>query len=483
MHLHQLIKDVMRKPPALFNSNGDKHRDTEKVYLKIRNALLSVHDKVRPVGIKLPKEPDYFLCILACMELGIPYVPLKEDFPENRIREISEDANIGLLIDQGFLNALPEEESITAVACDSKLSDDMPLYIIFTSGSTGRPKGVVVSRVAFCTYLNWLNQYFPSINVKDRLLQVTEFTFDISLIDLILYLTKKTPIYFSDFGGAIFKMAQEISKYKITTINTVPNNINMLLSDFIASKADFSSLRWVMIGGARLSYGLYKKVCRYFSDKFVSNFYGPTEFTIYSHVKKIKFNEEEDCKDANVSIGTPNIDVHAEIYHNGRFCDAWESGELLLSGKQIMNEYINNPQKTAEAIIVIDDVAYYKTGDLSYRNDNNEFFITGRLDDTIKYRGYRINLLDIDSYIAKLPYVEDVTTVAIADEIKENITVSYIILKKTTNEEIVTSRVKQDLKNIIVDYQIPEKIRFISKFPINTSGKVCKKQLLEEYKK
>ncbi|MFK5915179.1 MAG: AMP-binding protein [Woeseiaceae bacterium] len=483
MFLQQLISKVMESPPALFYSNGEQHQNTSKVYLNIRNALLNANHSIQPVGIRLPKEPEYFLCILACIELGIPYVPLKEDFPESRIKEISEDAEINLFIDQEFIDSLSEDQSVTEDICNRKLSDDMPLYIIFTSGSTGRPKGVVISRGAFSSYLNWLDQYLPEINDEDRLLQVTEFTFDISLIDLVLFLTKKPSIYFTDFGGAIFKMAQEIAKYKITTVNTVPNNINMLLSDFIASKADFTSLRCVMIGGARLSYGLYKKLCQYFSDKAVSNFYGPTEFTIYSHAKKIKFNELEDCKDSNVSIGVPNAEVHAEIFSGSQFCNAGESGELLLSGKQIMSLYINNPEKTSEVIINIAGVDYYKTGDLAYKNESNEFFITGRLDDTIKYRGYRINLLDIDSYITKLPYVEDVTTIAIADEIKENITVSFIILKINIDEKISVSRIKQDLKEVIVDYQIPEKIRFTEKFPINISGKVCRKQLLEEYNK
>ena len=483
MCLQQLISDVMKSPPALFYSNGEQHLDTSQVYLNIRNALLKANKGFQPVGIRLPKEPEYFLCILACMELGIPYVPLKEDFPESRIKEISEDADIGLFIDSEFLSEIQTDKHIAADVNNRKLSDDMPLYIIFTSGSTGRPKGVVISRGAFVSYLNWLEQYIKDVDAEDRLLQVTEFTFDISLIDLVLFLTKKPSIYFTDFGGAIFKMAQEIAKYKITTINTVPNNINMLLSDFIATKADFTSLRCVMIGGARLSYGLYNKLSQYFKDKFVSNFYGPTEFTIYSHAKKIEFSEQEDCRDSNVSIGIPNAEVHAEIYSSGQFCDPGDPGELLLSGKQIMSEYINNPEKTTEAIINIAGVAYYKTGDLAYKNEKNEFFITGRLDDTIKYRGYRINLLDIDSYIAKLPYVEDVTTIAVADEIKENITVSFIILKKTINEKVSVSKIKQDLKDVIVDYQIPEKIRFTEKFPINISGKVCKKQLLKEYNK
>ncbi|MFT7562195.1 MAG: D-alanine--poly(phosphoribitol) ligase subunit 1 [Flavobacteriales bacterium] len=483
MRLQQLIADVMREPPSLFSSGGSEYREAGTSYTRIRNSLASAHHNDKPVGIILPKNPDYFLCILACMELGIPYVPLKEDFPEKRIREISEEADIGLFIDQDFLDTLPEQAPPLPVDYRREYSDDMPLYIIFTSGSSGRPKGVVISRGAFAAYLNWLELYLPSINEHDRLLQVTEFTFDISLIDLVLYLTKKTPLYFTDFGGAIFKMAQEIAKYQITAVSTVPNNINMLLSKFIVTKADFSSLHSVMIGGARMSYGLYQKLCVHFDSKSVSNFYGPTEFTIYSHAKKLTFSENSDCDNANVSIGQPNAEVMAEIYCNGQFCDHGEPGELLLSGTQIMSEYINNPEKTTEVIIEVKGVPYYKTGDLAYKNDKNDFFITGRMDDTVKYRGYRINLLDIDSYIAKLHYIQDVTTIAVADEMKENITVSFIIVREGDEDKISTTKVKSDLKDILIDYQIPEKIRFVSSFPVNVSGKVCKKQLLSLYKK
>lgn len=473
----------MAKPPPLYTSDGKLYLNAKEDYQRIRSKLSATLSNGDVVGIKLAKEPGYFLCMLACMELGVPYVPLKEDFPDNRIQEIIEDAEIKVIIDKTFLITALQMETSTLASSElkSSIAGTKPLYIIFTSGSTGRPKGVVISRAAFFAFSSWFSNYAANISQTDRVLQITEFTFDISLIDLILYLEKKTALYFTGYNGAIFKMVQEISRHKITTISTVPNNLNMMLSDFIVSKSDYSSLTNLMIGGARFSQGLYKKVCENFSSKRITNFYGPTEFTIYSHAKTISFVPRIDCIDNNVSIGTANSSVHAEIYHNGDFCSAGESGELLLSGEQFMNEYVNDKVKTSDAVIVIAGVSYYKTGDLAFKSDRGEFFVTGRFDDTIKYKGYRINLRDIDSYIGRLPYVQDVATISVADDIKENLTVCYIIPAVNALPELTQSKIKTDLKSFLIDYQIPEKIKFIDVLPTNLSGKVCKKQLLQHY--
>ncbi len=484
MRLEELVTNVMDSPPPLYCSDGSAYEDARLNYQKLLVFLDRELELGQSVGIMLPKEPDYLLCIMACMTLGIAYVPLKEDFPKSRLQEIKEDSGLKLIIDMSCLTRLYFTESVALGgfqrAQASVFTDEMPLYIIFTSGSTGRPKGVVISRGAFDSYAQWLNEYLPNVTSKDRLLQVTEFTFDISLIDLILYLKKRTPLYFTSFNGAIFKLAQDIASHKITVISTVPNNVNMLLSNFIVSKANFSSLKTLMIGGARFSFGLYEKVCTHFGSLNVLNFYGPTEFTIYSHAKRIRFNESVDCINNNVSIGVDNKEVRSDIHSDGLLCEAHQTGELLLSGKQVMSGYINDPQKTGSVFIEIDGRTYYRTGDLAYKNENNEVFVVGRLDDTIKYRGYRINLLDIDSYVAKLKCVQDVTTIAVPDEIKENITVCFIILSEGGGG-LTAKGLKAELSELLVDYQIPEKIIFTDKFPVNVSGKVCKKQLLKIY--
>ena len=138
-----------------------------------------------------------------------------------------------------------------------------------------------------------------------------------------------------------------------------------------------------------------------------------------------------------------------------------------------MKGYANDPQKTAEVLVNFENNLYYKTGDIAYQTENGEFYIVGRLDDTIKYRGYRINLLDIDSYIQNLPYVENAVSFAIPNELTQNTTICYIQLK----QEKEIKSIKKDMANILLDYQIPEKIFLVDSFPLNDNGKICKKTL------
>jgi non-ribosomal peptide synthetase component E (peptide arylation enzyme) len=68
-------------------------------------------------------------------------------------------------------------------------------------------------------------------------------------------------------------------------------------------------------------------------------------------------------------------------------------------------------------------------------------------------------------------------TVAIPNEATENQTIGFLILK----EPKTVKEIKKDLGALLLDYQIPEKIIFVDKFPTNVSGKVCKKTLKSQY--
>lgn len=80
---------------------------------------------------------------------------------------------------------------------------------------------------------------------------------------------------------------------------------------------------------------------------------------------------------------------------------------------------------------------------------------------------------------ATLPYVQDCTTIAIPDEVTENELICYLILK----EQKPIKNIQADLTKILLEYQIPKKFFLTDHLPTNTSGKVSKITLKEQYLK
>lgn len=480
MYLSNLVSTLVQSDHfALHDDHGNQMPldQLRREYASIKTSLLGKYAEGDRVGILLPKDYRYLLVILACIEVGLTYIPLNTAFPEERIQQISRLAHMTEIIDQKkwseFLtnDASPDVKSLS-------MAPEKPLYIIFTSGSTGEPKGVVISRRSCENFFQWVQDYFQEIDSSTRLLQVADFSFDMSVLDVGLLLTKQVKVYFTAFDGNVFKLAHEIQQYHISLISTVPNNFNMLLSPGVVERVELGSLRNIFIGGARFSYGLYQKMTDYFDPRCTAiyNFYGPTEVTVYATVNRLAYQETEDAHDHNISIGKAIDNVEVKILDiNGSEA---MSGELILGGVQVMSEYVSNPSKTSEAIISLDGMRYYRTGDLAFQDNGGKCYITGRMNETIKRRGYRIDLLDIDSYIHKIEYVSDCTSIAVADEKYENLVITYIILK---SQEATVDVLKTEMKKLLTDYQMPDKVLFIEEFPLNPSGKICKKTLLEMY--
>lgn len=477
MQISELIRNrVLDGPVNLFDTAGNQ-MDSERVksdFLALRS-YFALHGK-SGVGIKLKKNPHYLLSMLACMDAGVPYVPMRDNYPQNRIDQIQNQTSFSFLLDEEVLDKVLQTKPSEFKNRDH--GKENTLYTICTSGSTGAPKAVVVARRSITDFWKWCDDHFSEINEKDQLLQVADFTFDISLIDVALFLYKGVSVHFSNFTGNIFTLAHELESKKINFANTVVNNFNMLLEDVVASRCDLSSLKSVVMGGARFTTGLYDKCEKHMQHVRVNNLYGVTEVPVYSHAKTMQF-DGTDIIDCTVSVGKPLGSCTAIIVDDElKIRPAGEKGEVLLGGGQLMKEYAKEPEKTAGVFIEVEGKKYYRTGDIGYQSESGDFFITGRMDDTIKYRGYRINLTDVDSYIQTLSYVENAVTVAVENELTQHTTICYLQLK----EDKALGDIKKDMMEILLEYQIPEKIISVDSYPTNDNGKICKKTLRQQYK-
>jgi amino acid adenylation domain-containing protein len=489
MMLEEIVNKFFLKSSNFYDVNGLKvnNKEVKQFYINIKFHLYKNYNINDKVAVYVEKDYKYVILMLVCFELGLTFIPLNKKFPKNRIDDILRISDVNIIIcdnksiifnNFNTLILSDIQNTDENIHISNIISEENIAYIIFTSGSTGTPKGVMIKRKSYVNFILWVDKYFNNIEEKDKLLNTADFTFDLSLIDIALLLSKNLHFYISEFNNNVFALMSEIEDYKITTMATVPNNFQMLLADGVYERGDLSSLKHLLIGGARFSYGLYEKFKNKLNYVNIYNLYGPTEATVYCSVKKINFNDA-DIHNENISVGKPiNNCVLKLIDDNGNVIENKNTtGKLLVGGIQVMQGYTADKEKTKSVLSSLHNLSYYDTGDLAFFNEYNDFFIVGRSDDTIKVNGYRVNLSDIDSSIQRIKDIEECATISIKDEIKENILVSIIKLAN----DIKQNELYKKFNEILPSYQIPKKIIFVDNFPLNSSGKICKKTLKDNY--
>ncbi len=482
MSIESIIDKFLSNIPEIYDINGVLITEDRFLseYHSLKRYLLCNFEDDSILALQFEKDYRYVLSILVCMEIGLTYVPLHIDFPENRINQIKQISGFDELLNYDSFEEIMRNESKGSPKKSFSINKKKILYIMFTSGSTGEPKGVEIKRESYLNFLYWLDSYFD-VNENDTILNTTEFTFDVSLVDIGLLIVKQAKMIFSGFQDDLFRLVSEIESYKITTIATVPNNFSMILVDELIDRIDLSSLKYALIAGSKFPLSLHEKFNKYLKGLQVYNCFGPTEFTIYCLAKKLNISDSDISKNT-VSIGKAILNTKFKIIDDElNEVSQGENGELVVSGIQLMKGYKNNPIKTDEAILEIGNELYYRTGDVAFFDVNGNCYIVGRKDDTIKVSGFRVNLSDVDSYIHKFEYVKDSVTICIEYEDKPNFLVSFIALDKTSPINI--SKIRKDLKLHLPSFQIPKYIEMIKEFPVNHSGKVCRKTLKNEFLK
>ena len=87
---------------------------------------------------------------------------------------------------------------------------------------------------------------------------------------------------------------------------------------------------------------------------------------------------------------------------------------------------------------------YYLAGDGGYKDDDGYIFITGRIDDVINVAGHRLSTSDIEEVVAAHDVVAECAVIGIADELKGQVPVGFVILKGGVNIK------EEDLENELI---------------------------------
>lgn len=120
---------------------------------------------------------------------------------------------------------------------------------------------------------------------------------------------------------------------------------------------------------------------------------------------------------------------------------AGETGELWIKGPNIFMGYLNNAAGTKNALT---DDGYFKTGDVGFQDKDGNFYITDRIKELIKYKGFQVPPAELEGLLISYDLIDDVAVTGIYDkEQATEVPRAYVVLKqgveasKATEKKIV----------------------------------------------
>ena len=263
--------------------------------------------------------------------------------------------------------------------------------------------------------------------------------------------------------------------HKITFCYVAPPVILQLSKAPVVSKYEMSSIKMINSGAAPLTKELVDAVWERLKIK-VKQGYGLSETSPTTHTQPF-----DDWYNSVGSVGVllPN-QTAKYIGADEDEVEPGQVGELWIKGPNVFQGYLNNPEGTANSLT---PDGYFKTGDVGYQDKTGKFFITDRVKELIKYKGFQVAPAELEGRLQAHPKVGDVAVVGIYDrEQASEVPRAYIVAKAGTDEDQASAReVEQWLSGNMANHKrLRGGVRFIKEIPKSPTGKILRRVLKEQ---
>jgi L-proline---[L-prolyl-carrier protein] ligase len=513
-HLVQhLVSEGLAANPegtAVSNANGDSLSFAQLDSLSNQFARvfrsLGVERNDR-VALCLEKNISYLAAVIGALKSDAIYVPVYEKSPKSRALQILEDCRPTVcVVDKSterlianVAEKLPAEFRIVALGDDvtgdadaterdirlqpetaipcCNIDSDIA-YILYTSGSTGKPNGVMVTHGNVLDYAAWGTSYF-CLNAHDRILNTAPIYFDMSVFDIYCSLKAGATICLTSekeymFPGRLIDVAE---LYSVTFWKGVSSMLSYLSKTDAIHSDRLGSLKTIVFAGEALpSKHLAHWMQTYPRIRFY-NGYGPTEATGISACYAIP---EPISPDEEVPLGLACANTEIVVLREQSLepCDSGERGEICIRGAGVSAGYWNDPKRTQARFVQLTgpggrNYTIYRTGDFGYVDGEGLIWMTGRLDDQVKVRGFRIELRDVADALIAAESASDATVMLLPDRLGNDSLVAFF----EAPSDVTTASVRQTLRNRLPAYMVPKICHRLDRLPRTERGKLDKSAL------
>lgn len=288
-----------------------------------------------------------------------------------------------------------------------KFDMDATAAILFSSGSEGAPKGVELTHRNLAVNARQVADAFNTLDNDAIMGTLPTFHAFGLLATTLMPLAEGIPLICHPDPTDAVNIAKGIAKYEATLLVGTSTFLRLYAKNSRVHPLMFQSLRYVVAGAEKLS----PDVRRLFLDKFgkkILEGYGATETSpvasvnlpdqIDTHYWKVQIANKEG------TVGLPLAGTSFRIVDPTTLetLPTGTDGLILIGGPQVMKGYLDAPEKTADAIAILDGQRWYKTGDKGHVDEDGFLTIVDRYSRFAKLGGEMVSLGAIEQQVRNI---------------------------------------------------------------------------------
>jgi acyl-CoA synthetase (AMP-forming)/AMP-acid ligase II len=351
---------------------------------------------------------------------------------------------------------------------------DTRAAFLYTSGSTGLPKGIEISHDNLVSGARIVSTYL-SITQDERILSVLPFHFDYGLNQLLTSVRQGATLVLQrgTHPGAILR---SLNEQRITGLAGVPPLWVQLAgpgSPF--EKTDFPHLRYITNSGGAFPLDLLERFVGTLRHSEIFLMYGLSEafrstFLPPSEVSRRPSSMGKAIPETEIFV----LDEHDQLAAPGA------NGQLVHRGPTVSLGYYKDEKATARAFRAdpfdrdaIRPVVY--SGDVVRRDEEGFLYFVGRNDQQLKRFGNRVSPEEVEIALQKSGLVELAVVGGEPDPVAGHAIIAHVIpSSSTTTVEALDTYCRTTMPR----YLWPSRFELHGRFPLTSSGKVDRKQVL-----
>ena len=380
--LDLVAKACRQFPDSTAISLGAECLSYQELWSRGQAIAAALSDAHSPVGLLYQRKLDDYAALLGIFLSGRSYVPLALNNQRVAQKTIETAGIETLLISQKSYNSqsLARQSNCDLCTIETLQGADkittnastQPAYILSSSGTSGPPKLIPISHKNLTAYISAAHHALD-ISPSDRMSQIFDLSFDLSLHDIFICWTSGATLVVPT-PEERENLAEYVHARAITCWFSTPSHAEKTLARS-SDPTCFSTLRLSMFCGEPLSWALVNKWQKLVPG-CVENWYGPTETTIAATRYRVPEGPPQ-TNEALVPIGRP---LRHMRYH------LQAENELVLSGPQVFDGYLNAPC-----------ISQFATRDRVSEDHQKQLHFQVRLDQKIKLRGKFVDLFALQA--------------------------------------------------------------------------------------